>query len=71
MEKNAYPSACEPAYFSLNRLKAHCYFPPVTVDFSPPLYLFFRLSPQGKVGSAFPVFNQDLRHFTPAFLLSS
>lgn len=27
-----------PSYFSLSRLKPHCHYPPVTVDFSDPMY---------------------------------
>ena len=46
MEKNDLYKSNTLSYFSLNRLKPHCHYPPTTVDFSNPMYFSFYLGPK-------------------------
>ncbi len=57
-------------FFSLNRLKADCYYPPVRVDFNcMPTYYSFLHSLKSSHSSVLPSYNSDSQFFTPTFLL--
>ena len=54
---------------SLCRIKKDCFYPPITVDFTPILrYQSPPCRPPHKYQSILPTFNQDQHYFTPAFV---
>ena len=59
-----------PRVFSLIRLKPHCKIPPTLADFTPPTLPINSKQPTlSQTSSITPVFNHDLKHYTPAFTL--
>lgn len=55
--------------FSLCRLRKDCYYPPVSVDFSPILrYCVLIFRPSQTYEAILPTFNQDQLFYTPTFI---